>query len=565
MHKDSGSALILVLIIATLLVGISVVSLSIGANSISESANYASVSQAELTANAGINATLSQIDSSLSSSNYPCSLTGSINNNGVVSSYQISVAYFVNSGSSGAESCSGNSGTSTTLGSSSPAPMRAVITSKGEGSVVGKNQVAIIKANILISSMPASLMQYAIFTNGTFTATNSNSLQPASNGLLPNIFAGNILCNGSVSNAANVLVDGPAALGNCTIGGNMVAMGSLTLGKSGTSVIKGDAASFNGGSGGIYIGGSSYIKGTAAAYGGSIELYGGSNSGSIGGTATATGPLGSSAEGNVYAASAGNNYINGMTYVSNKATYPSWGGSTNWFRGGVSYHPSNGTAPAIPSFPIPPQVNSMQTINIPSGGTGPTSSCSSFFASSNTAGTFLYDISNWTTSSLFIDAPTCSIGSGVLSGTVNMDTNLTLEVAKFTADGGNGGGTLSIQPSTALAPGVTLPLSLTVIAGLASSYSTNQGCSGFGNTGTTTILAGTGTLFVSSNIGLFIYTSGSVSYGNQATINGQIFACSGVDQTGGDFTMTFSPVKNPSLVWASTSGAAITNEYIVQG
>jgi hypothetical protein len=56
-----------------------------------------------------------------------------------------------------------------------------------------------------------------------------------------------------------------------------------------------------------------------------------------------------------------------------------------------------------------------------------------------------------------------------------------------------------------------------------------------------------------------------VSYGNMTTIAGQIFACSGVDQTGGDFSMTFSPVNNSSLSWGNTSGAVLNDEYLIQG
>jgi len=565
--EDNGSALILVLIITALLITTSTIGLTVSSNSVSESANYTNTSQAELAAIAGINEALSQINSASSSSNYPCATAGSLGNSGNTSTYQISVAYFSSSGSTTAENCSGRSGANTTLGTSSPSPVRAVVTANGDSSSSTVSQAAVMKADFIISSMPASLMQYAIFTNGTFTATNSNSLSPATNGLLPNIFAQNIVCNGHVSNAANVFINGPASLGNCTIGGNMVAMGSLTLGKSGTSIIDGNAASFNGGSSGIYIAGSSYIKGDAGAYEGSIQLYGGSSSGSIGGSATATGPIGSTTEGDVYAASAANNYVNGVTYVSNSANYPSWGSETNWFKGGVNHQPTEGIAPTIPDFPLPPQISSTQSIiNIPSGTAGPTSSCSSFFTNSaTTQNTFLYDMANWTSSSLIIDAPTCSVASGVLSSNVNLDTNLTLEVASFTADGGNGGGTLSIQPASTLAPGASEPLSFSVLAGVATPYTTNDGCSGFGNTGNTITLAGTGTLTVSPNIGLFIYTPGSVSYGNQTTITGQIFACSGITQGGGDFNMTFSPVKNSALVWTEASGAAITDEYLVEG
>ncbi len=564
-YQDSGSALLLVLIILAFLASTSVIGLSISTNSVSESAGYASTSQAELAAAAGINQVLNQINSSSSSSGYPCNLSGSLSNDFETSNYKTSVSYFASSGSDTPESCSGNSSSNPTLGASSPEPVRATVVSQGQGSGNTTSQVSIIKADFIISSMPASLMQYAIFTDGTFTATNSNSLQPASNGLLPDIFAANIVCNGSVSNTANVLINGSANLGNCTIGGNMLAMGSLTLGKSGTSIIGGNAASFNGGSSGIYIGGTSYIKGNAAAYNGSIQLYGGSNSGSIGGTATATGTVGSSSEGNIYAASAANNYVNGMVYVSNKVTYPSWGSSTNWFKGGINYQPTSATAPSIPNFPTPPQISSIQTLDVPSGTTGPTSSCSSFFSNSKASGTFLYDIANWSASSIFIDAPTCSVGTGILSGTVNLDTDLTLDVANFTANGGNGSSGLFIQPSSTLAAGVSEPLAFSVIAGLANTYTTNNGCSGFGNTGNTVVLAATGTLSISPNIGLFIYTPGSVTYGNKATVNGQIFACSGISQTGGNFNMTFAPVKNANLAWANTSGAVIKDEYIVVG
>ncbi len=564
-NQDDGSVLILVLIIGTLMAAASIMGLSVSSNATANSLDYTNTSQAELTANAGISQVLNQINSAPQSSGYPCTESGTLNSSGVSSVYQVSVEYFASSGSTTAETCGGSSGTSTTLGPSAPSPVKATVTSYGQDSIGSKTQSAEMKADFLISSMPGSLMGYAIFTDGTFDATNSNSLSPSANGVLPSVFAQNIICNGNVNNAADVLINGPASLGNCTIAGNFVAMGALSLGKSGNSIIEGNAASFNGGSSGIYIGGSSYVKGNAGAYNGSIQLYGGPSSGAIWGTATATGPKGSTTEGNIMAASAGTNFVDGVSYVSNSASYPSWGTSADWFRGGVSHQPVGGIPPSIPSFPNPPTISSSsQTITVPSTGGGTTGSCASFFTKSATTGTFLYDIANATSSSLVIDAPTCTIASGILFSTVNLNTNVTLEVANFTADGGNGGGTLSIQAASSLAPGASTPLSFTIIAGLSSPYTANNGCSGLGNTGTTVTIAGSGDV-QTHNISLFIYTSGSVSYGNQTTITGQIFACSGVEQTGGDFSMTFSPISNSSLIWGNTSGAVINDEYLIEG
>jgi hypothetical protein len=544
----------------------SAVSITVSGSATANSADFTNVSQAELAANAGINQVINQISSSAQSSGYPCSESMTLDNSGNPVSYQVAVDYFATSQSTTPEICSGSNGTATTLGPSATAPVKATVFSYGKGYQVNQAQSAEMRADLIIASMPASLNEYAIFTDGTFTATNSNSLSPGANGVLPSVFAQDITCNGNVTNADNVLINGPASLGNCTIAGNFVAMGSLSLGKSGTSIIGGNAASFNGGSSGIYIGGSSHINGNAGAYNGSIELYGGSSSGAIWGNATATGPAGSTTAGNVMAASAGSNYVAGTTYVSNSASYPTWGASSNWFKGGINHQPISGIPPSVPSFPGPPTAsNAGQTITVPSSGGGATGSCSSFFSKSATSGTFLYDITHATSSSLVIDAPTCSVASGVLSSTVNLNTNLTLEVASFTADGGNGGGNLSIQAASSLAPGATTPLSFTVIAGLSPTYTTGNGCAGLGNTGTTVTIAGSGDVIIANNVSLFIYTPGIVSYGNMTTIAGQIFACSGVDQTGGDFSMTFSPVNNSSLSWGNTSGAVLNDEYLIQG
>ena len=513
---DSGSTLVLVLVISVLLLGILAVSLSTSDFSGTLSTQYGNTSQAALAAQSGLAVELSALRNVTVYTAFPCgTFSGTLSAPGATSSYSATVTYYPSGTNPAALTCSGS-----TLGGSTT-PATATIVSTG---TAPHGSPTTMQENIAIAttSTPSAALGYALFTSNPLDLTGSATVN-SSGSNIANVYSGGTLtCGTGDSIAGAVTTYGTVDFtGTCSIAG-LIASGAVTLANS--AIVNGNVISY---AGPLALSGSAEITGNATETNGNITLTG---SGEI----------------------VGNAYASGTITVGS--------GSIKGTQTGLDTSLSSETMPAGISFPtLNPSVATWQgqgwnVIQIPGTVNGTSYSClnatggtlgtgANYFQSNSSGAADPYQtaIAALTTKTVFY-APTCVL-SYSRTQTFNFAADTVLQVASLTTVGSD----------TYQSTSTTTHHDFSVLASAGSVCSTANVDVSVSNSSD-----------FDSSLSTFIYTPGEVSYANSPSMTGQIVACGGI--TGSNsFTLTFDPSASGEIPGSSTATApsvTVLNKFV---
>lgn len=543
LRDDSGVILVIVLVMALLLVGLTAAGLALSRSGANLSMDYQANTSSRLTAESGVEATLVSMRSSGSIPSLPCTLTGSPGSGS--STYSVTITYYA---SGTPLTCSGGSPVGTLLGGTS-IPTAATITSSGTaahgGTVVMVEQVSISPDTPL-----APAFDYAIFTPGTMPLSVQASIYKASNGAPADLYSGQTFqCTNSVYDQGSLVTfTTPQDFSsNCQITGSITVNGNVDI--TNTATIGGDVYAIGGA---VSMSSSAKVGGSVYATGGGIDLS--NNAVTIGGSAYATGSI-------------------------TQVNLASVGGQT-WPNDASYLHANDSsiagmTMPPSPTFPtINPSVSQWQAagytvIQIP--GTDPLNgkyySCSAhgssqdYFTDQYPGGTdmpsqFVDDVNSATTP-IVIYAPTCnpSIGTNLVEtggpcpnpnnggkGSVfNMNANVAVVVNTF-----SDWGCMLWQPT----PPSSGPENLAIIA-------ESSGSNAIDLTNYTDF---------ASTVNTLLYSPGEVTFSVDSTMTGQILAGTEVNATN-NFSMTYSTAAAQGIPGTTVNASPTVtrkNEYLAQ-
>ena len=573
-YGESGSALLMVLVIGLFLVMTTVVTLTVTRGSLAQSSNYSVHSYASLAAQAGLSDAVSEITSALPSgpSTYPCSLSGTLPNSNASTIYSVTITY---SDSGATENCNGggNGQMASTLGSQSAAPNSAVIISTGEmeaNTPLAKNNQVEMEESISISGGQTAVPNEAILTEAPLILNNQYSITGGSGVGPADVSSPHFSCSATSTIDGNVIAgtSGAQVTGSCNVTGSISSNGPVYI----TGNVLGNVTAWLKGlpmsSSGITITNGGYAPGNVISYGAGINI----------GSVTLTTPVGNA--GTVVDAYNGNLSMPYTYYLHKGVSYNATGTITI---NGVSSHgtlPSaTGTPTAVPPFP--------KTDPIPATGGQNVTETITGFSCMNFTNAFTQDVMSFNmlhpgATTLTINANTCNnvtvsqnvlfnenvnlyVGSLDIGGTSGFGQaclytyNTESSCQQYTGGYGFGPGSGPLPPGTQSAP----YYAFRVFAGTGNT--SGSGCGAFGSTTANVDITGSGAAIIASDIHLFIYTPGSVSLGNQVSITGQIYACSGMAQGGGGVGITYYPTSALLQNIQGTPSVSIENEYLLKG
>ncbi len=546
-HEDEGGyILVIVMVIAAVVLALAAMVIQTSTVNQAVTATYANTVQSRLASETGLNVTVSQIGTVLSTTptgndlkgnvvnasgallraSLPCTLT---NVPGTMPAYSVAVVYETSMATS-------FSGCPATWAATSPTwPALAVVTSTGtylNGSalklvevlnltpptltVTAGQSTTLPGTTTLLPAFGAAIYsQGAVSLSGNVSATTSASTSPA-----------NIIAGGGVACPNNVVVQGSiysystSAQGNfansCAISGSLYSNAGINL--SNGVAIGGDLWSYS--TNGITLSNSVRVGGNAVATNGSITTYSGTT---IVGNANASGAI---------------NYNNGTT---------TWYGTVN---GTVT--PNNSslltqtfpTQPAFPTLTDPSQASwqASEYINyvsvtsagesINGGALNPTMGCSTYFTTQYLAANnyqaspsqFNVDVNNATVPTV-IDAPQCTPNLYGPNGTATYSQQV--DVAVVLAG-------LQTSATNTFTSSSAAPHNLSIIVPAP-------------QTGT---IALSNTTTFAGSLSTLMYTLGTFTAANASVMHGQVLAAASMAGSNG-FALTFSASAAVTIPGAS--------------
>jgi len=519
-RNEEGQALVLVLVISFMLVLALAIAVPSNIASLTFSSQYSSTSQSMLASRAGLDATLATLRNTGSYTSFTCANSGTLSFPGAQSSYSVAVQYFAAGG--GSIPCTGSG---STLGGSTP-PTAATLIATGTAPHGTKVKT---EETLSIATVPAAsaALGYAIFTSSNLTISNASNLNKVGSGPTPDIYAGQtVSCTNGTISQGNVVTYQPIALsGGCTFSGSLTATGSVSLANS--SDVGGALISY--GSGGISMSGSAKIGGNATSTGGNISLPSGSPN--IAGNAYAYGTI----------------TVGGGASITGTKTANDTGLASMTAPAQITFPAVNLTTASWPG--------SWNVVQIPNS---TYTTCASFFAnnSSGAADAFMTDLYSATVNTV-IYAPTCAV---TYSHThlFYLNSDVALVVASLSLNNSNTFCAEASLDSQTCSSTTTRLHNFEVLA----SASPPSTCS----TSSVTVTFSNSSSF-SSNLSVFVYTLGEVSYANAPSMNGQILACGGF--TGSNaFTLNFDPTASgdvPGLGGSGTNTITVLTKFVLSG
>jgi hypothetical protein len=512
-RNDSGSILIIVLMVALIILSLAAVAMEYTLTNLSDSGSYVNTVQSRLAAESGVGLALSQISHAQDPSGLPCTPTSPYTVPGTTAKYVITIAYSssVTNGQPSGTDLTANCPFSV---SSITLPAVAVITAVGTAAN-GAPLKLVEDAGISFAQVTTTnpVFTDAIYSASTINLSNHQTLAASTSGQPANIVAeqgvncsNNTTINGSVYSYSPL----PVSISYpCSVTGGVYAVSKISL--SGQTM-SGSVESF--GSGGISVS-SSTINGSLFATQGGISASGSA----IGGYVSASGAV---------TGIAGNNASN--KYYCGSNTTP------------TCSNLSSQTMPPDPGFPLLQDASGDTTtsalywattefknkvVQVPSGQSPQTASCASYFGASGDSGTQFYaDITTATVPTVVV-APTCD--AQVAKTTYTLTNDVAIVAHSFTT---------SQQTNFTGAPGQH---NLSIIVPTASANCPSGGC----------ISLAQHTTFDPS-VALLFYTTGTFNSGNLDNVSGQVIAQDVV--TGGNqFNLTFSNAASATLTGTTTT------------
>ena len=317
-EPESGSALILVLAIVLLLTILTLATLNSTNSSVGLSGSYYGNSTAQLASQAGIDATISNLNATGKSgapnySNYPCESSGSIaNSGGATEHYVTNIVYEDSNGTpigncaippgKGTYTLASNSGS--TVGPTASTPVKAVIYSTGWLGTNGNNPKnsryqATTVATASITDTAATLPNYAIYAGNSFIVKGDVTVLPGAGQIQPNLYSNTIRGSGTfilgstgAKNAAcnsgtgaNDYIGGSGSTtfqGGTVIYGCVYSNGIVNFENDGNTINQITSYYDGTSSSGVNLyGGARVLKGITTYYGKQVSVTGGASGGTI--------------------------------------------------------------------------------------------------------------------------------------------------------------------------------------------------------------------------------------------------------------------------------------------
>ena len=425
-RDDTGSVLVLVLVVAVLLIAVTTVALNNASASSGETGGYANVTTARLDAESGIQATVLQMKNATSLIDLPgCApQTAPL----AYGSYTVSVTYEDATGS--ALSCP--------LSGSLPSTMTALVDATGK---FGSSTVKLL-GTVTVTSTPVPLpaFDYVLYAAGKMTLDSLEPVNSGSESSFAQVYASQLDCRQDNVLSANVQA-GSGGTG-ATVSDECAILGTLSVdGASLTMSDQGFVESLDLSGGSFEMEGGT-VAGNAVVSGGDVSF--------IDGAGKADDPFNSSLN-NAQPPTVDGNLLTSGT-VSSSASGPVVGQTCS---GSPSCIPSSLGMPSVPPFPQvtdpgssgwPSGADYLAVPTASSGGGSPTyTSCSSFFtASGGGESPFVAFVNGSTAPVTVVDAPTCDVslqgGSPSWGGCPSNDTftlqsDVVLFVKSFTDSG----------------------------------------------------------------------------------------------------------------------------------
>jgi Tfp pilus assembly protein PilX len=271
---DDGAALITVLLITMLITSLLAVVVSATLTNLRGSGLDRKRNQTSAAAEAGVDATLANLQISTSAAALSCSpLTGTTGG----ASYSAAVTYYSTYPPTSASilNCSNNaaSGSATAAGTLTGAPLAALITSLGSavapyhGAAASYgNRTMTALARLTPGTATGPRMDVAVYSDNGVTLTNQWKLMSV-NGSAPSFYTGHdFACNSNPIINGSIYVQGNASLTNqCWVDGDVWANGDVTTSTTGVHVggsIKSSTGSLLVGNNGLFIGKDVLVGGT---------------------------------------------------------------------------------------------------------------------------------------------------------------------------------------------------------------------------------------------------------------------------------------------------------------